>query len=202
MILWCRSCLKDILTTSFILVFFQAVWHFNSFIKKNWYEHSVLTGMWLGETASSILSAPSPTYSKLLVRPAVFEWSCTVHGHWESPALPFLSHLLPQSCLIFRRRHVVRRSVSGLSHREATDQLKAKISLIEYWSGIVRQAEMTKFTHENKAAACCAFSAAINSAGQRDVSISQELHGLVITAASCDHVVANLVKTHAARWEQ
>ncbi len=98
---------------------------------------------------------------------------------------PFCSHLLLQSCLIFSWRQIV--SVSGLSHRGATDQLKVKNPLIEYWSGIVRQAEMTKFTHGNKAGACCAFSAVINSAGQRDVSISQELHGLVITALRCGH---------------
>lgn len=52
-------------------------------------------------------------------------------------------------------------------HREATERLKAKkASLIEYWSGIVRQAEMTKSTHENKPVICCAFSAVINSAVQ------------------------------------
>lgn len=90
----------------------------------------------------------------------------------------------------------------GLRTKEQQISWRQRNSLIEYWSGIVRQAEMTKFTYENKAVACCAFSAVINSAGQRDVSISQELHSLVITMVSCIHVVTNLVKTHVARQRQ
>ncbi|TNN85019.1 Cadherin-13 [Liparis tanakae] len=56
---------------------------------------------------------------------------------------------------------------------------------------------MTTFTAENRVADGCAFSAVMNSAECGDVSISQDLHGLVITALCCDHVLANLVKTHA-----
>lgn len=71
---------------------------------------------------------------------------------------PFLSHLLLQSCLFCRWRHAVHCSFSGLWHKEGIDQLKAKNSLIEYWSGIVRQAEMTQVhTWEQGSSLLCIF---------------------------------------------
>lgn len=64
---------------------------------------------------------------------------------------------------------------------------------------IVRQAEMTKFTHENKAVACCAFSA-VNTSAVMYPSVRNYMV-LSSLALRCDHGVTNLIKTHAV-WQQ
>lgn len=106
-------------------------------------------------------------------------------SHYKSPLLilplypPLSSPVAVLPC--FCRGQQAGHWLGGLlSHQGETDQLKAKNSLMKYWSGIVRQAEMTKFTQEQSGSLLFLFSV-ITSAGRSDVSISQELHGLVIT---------------------
>lgn len=87
----------------------------------------------------------------------------------------------------------------ALRSNRAAEGKKEKISLIEYWSGIVRQAEMTKFTHENKAASHCAVFCCNQLFRARRCIHQSGITWSFITAVSCDHVVTNLVKTHAGR---
>lgn len=130
-------------------------------------------GPWLDETASSIQSAcrsPPPHSVSYLFQITAVSRCVRVKPYCTRPPRissdcsrsPFPSHLLLRSCPFFVLFFFRESSAPSLGFRcwesNRSAEGKKKGSLIEYWSGIVRQAQMTQVrTWEQGSGPLCIF---------------------------------------------